>query len=95
LPAVDQIADCDAALKQLRADTRLGVVTRSEKGCVVTSKDGIVAVPAFPIKKLVDTTGAGDQFAAVAQSGRAEADLAMSVDAGGPKVACRPADRRD
>ena len=29
-----------------------------------SSKDGVVAVPAFPIEKLVDTTGAGDLFAA-------------------------------
>ncbi|MET0719765.1 MAG: adenosine kinase [Tardiphaga sp.] len=56
--------DYDAALAQLRNDTRLGVVTRSEKGCVVASKDGVVAVPAFPIDRLVDTTGAGDLFAA-------------------------------
>jgi sugar/nucleoside kinase (ribokinase family) len=56
--------DYDAALKQLRNDVKLGVVTRSEKGCVVASKDGVIAVPAFPIDKLVDTTGAGDLFAA-------------------------------
>jgi adenosine kinase len=59
-----QTPDFDAALKQLRNDTKLGIVTRSEKGCVVASKDGIKAVPAFPIEKLVDTTGAGDLFAA-------------------------------
>jgi sugar/nucleoside kinase (ribokinase family) len=64
LQSLYETADFDTALKQLRADTRLGVVTRSEKGCVVASKDGIVAVPAFPIQKLVDTTGAGDLFAA-------------------------------
>src|SRR5206468_6569087 len=52
------------ALKQLCQDIKLGVVTRSEKGCVVASSDGVVAVPAFPIKELVDTTGAGDLFAA-------------------------------
>jgi sugar/nucleoside kinase (ribokinase family) len=56
--------DYDAALKALRNDVKLGVVTRSEKGCVVASKDNVVAVPAFPIDKLVDTTGAGDLFAA-------------------------------
>lgn len=64
LGSLYQTEDFDAALKQLRADTRLGIVTRSEKGCVVASKDGVVAVPAFPIQKLVDTTGAGDLFAA-------------------------------
>jgi adenosine kinase len=64
LHSLYQTADFDTALKQLRADTTLGVVTRSEKGCVVASKDGVVAAPAFPIKEMVDTTGAGDLFAA-------------------------------
>ena len=64
LHSLYQTSDFDTALKQLQSDTKLGVVTRSEKGCVVASKDGAVAVPAFPIQKLVDTTGAGDLFAA-------------------------------
>jgi sugar/nucleoside kinase (ribokinase family) len=64
LGSLYQTADFDAALTQLRRDIPLGIVTRSEKGCVVASKDGVVAVPAFPISKMVDTTGAGDLFAA-------------------------------
>jgi sugar/nucleoside kinase (ribokinase family) len=64
LHALYQTSDFDTALKQLRDDTKLGVVTRSEKGCVVASKDSVVAAPAFPIGRLVDTTGAGDLFAA-------------------------------
>jgi adenosine kinase len=64
LHSLYQTSDFDTALKQLRSDTKLGVVTRSEKGCVVASKDGVSAVPAFPIQKMVDTTGAGDLFAA-------------------------------
>jgi sugar/nucleoside kinase (ribokinase family) len=64
LHSLYQTADFDTALKQLREDTKLGVVTRSEKGCVVVSKAGIVAAPAYPIEKMVDTTGAGDLFAA-------------------------------
>ena len=64
LHSLYQTSDFDTALKQLRKDTKLGVVTRSEKGCVVASKDGVVAVPAFPIDRMVDTTGAGDLFAA-------------------------------
>jgi adenosine kinase len=64
LHSLYQTSDFDSALKQLRLDAGLGVVTRSEKGCVVASKDGIVEVGAFPVKKLVDTTGAGDLFAA-------------------------------
>jgi sugar/nucleoside kinase (ribokinase family) len=64
LHSLYQTADFDTALKQLRSDARLGVVTRSEKGCVVASKDRVTAVPAFPIDRMVDTTGAGDLFAA-------------------------------
>jgi len=64
LHSLYQTSDFDSALTQLRQDTKLGVVTRSEKGCVVASKDGVVAVPAFPIDRMVDTTGAGDLFAA-------------------------------
>jgi sugar/nucleoside kinase (ribokinase family) len=64
LGSLYQTADFDAALTQLRRDIPLGIVTRSEKGCVVASKDGVTAVPAFPITKVVDTTGAGDLFAA-------------------------------
>jgi sugar/nucleoside kinase (ribokinase family) len=64
LHSLYQTSDFDTALTQMRSDTKLGVVTRSEKGCVVASKDGVVAVPAFPIDRIVDTTGAGDLFAA-------------------------------
>jgi sugar/nucleoside kinase (ribokinase family) len=64
LHSLYQTADFDTALTQLRSDVKLGVVTRSEKGCVVASTDGVSAVPAFPIEKMVDTTGAGDLFAA-------------------------------
>jgi sugar/nucleoside kinase (ribokinase family) len=64
LHSLYQTSDFDSALKQLRVEVNLGVVTRSEKGCIVVSKDNVTAVPAFPIDKMVDTTGAGDLFAA-------------------------------
>jgi sugar/nucleoside kinase (ribokinase family) len=64
LHSLYQTSDFDTALKQLRDDAKLCVVTRSEKGCVVASKDGVIAVPAAPIESIVDTTGAGDLFAA-------------------------------
>src|SRR6267378_5977109 len=44
LHSLYQTSDFETALKQLRSDTKLGVVTRSEKGCVVASKDGVTAV---------------------------------------------------
>jgi adenosine kinase len=64
LRSLYQTSDYDGALGQLRQDAKLGVVTRSEKGCVVASREGVVAVPAFPVESIVDTTGAGDLFAA-------------------------------
>jgi sugar/nucleoside kinase (ribokinase family) len=64
LHSLYQTSDFDTALKQLARDVKLGVVTRSEKGCVVAAGDAITAVPAFRVDRLVDTTGAGDLFAA-------------------------------
>src|SRR5258707_2506390 len=42
LHSLYQTSDFEGALKQLRADAGLGIVTRSEKGCVLASKDRIV-----------------------------------------------------
>jgi adenosine kinase len=64
LQSLYQVSDFDAAVKALRADASLAAVTRSEKGCVVVSKDGVEAIPAAPIERMVDATGAGDLFAA-------------------------------
>ena len=64
LKSLYETADFDTAVAALRKDAKLAAVTRSEKGCVVVSRDKVEAVPAAPIAKLVDTTGAGDLFAA-------------------------------
>jgi sugar/nucleoside kinase (ribokinase family) len=64
LTSLYQTEDFDKALAQLRSDATLAVVTRSEKGCVVVAKDKVTPVPASPVRQVVDTTGAGDLFAA-------------------------------
>jgi len=64
LRSLYQTSDFDAAIAALRADIDVAVVTRSEKGCLVIGPDGTEAVPAFPVERVVDTTGAGDLFAA-------------------------------
>ena len=64
LRSLYETADFDTGVKALQKDAKLAVVTRSEKGCVVASKEGVLAVPAFTVEKIVDTTGAGDLFAA-------------------------------
>ena len=42
----------------------VAVLTRSEKGAVIVSGGNTIKVPASPVAKVIDTTGAGDQFAA-------------------------------
>ncbi|MBI1980382.1 MAG: adenosine kinase [Methylocystis sp.] len=65
LHALYETGDFDTALAALRAEHGLlGVVTRSEKGCVVANGASAVVAPAFPVDEVVDTTGAGDLFAA-------------------------------
>lgn len=55
--------DLETAIIALRSDVRLAIVTRSEKGALALEGQERVEIPAFPIERLVDTTGAGDLFA--------------------------------
>ena len=54
----------DEALRAIAQENVLAVVTRSELGAVVLDGKNTCSVPAFPIATLVDSTGAGDLFAA-------------------------------
>lgn len=56
--------DFDAAVKKLQGLCEVALVTRSEKGAVVVTKDKMQIVAGERVEKLVDTTGAGDLFAA-------------------------------
>lgn len=56
--------DFEAALTKLRPLVETAAVTRSEKGSVVVRGDERVEVGAYPVVKVIDTTGAGDQYAA-------------------------------
>lgn len=64
LRSLYETADFDTAVSALRNDAPFAAVTRSEKGCIVVTPEKIETIPAFPISRLVDTTGAGDLFAA-------------------------------
>mgnify|MGYP003336305348 CR=1 FL=1 len=59
-----QVDSFEAALAAARAENKICALTRSEKGSVVVTKSGVESVPAAPIDRLVDATGAGDLFAA-------------------------------
>lgn len=56
--------DFEAGLAQLAPKLPVLVVTRSEQGAVAVSGSKRADVPAEPIDRVVDTTGAGDLFAA-------------------------------
>ncbi|MEJ2376643.1 MAG: adenosine kinase [Pseudolabrys sp.] len=64
LHSLYETADFDTAARALQADARLAVVTRSAKGCLVISSEGMEAVNAVPVEQVEDVTGAGDLFAA-------------------------------
>ena len=54
----------DSALAATRGLVEVAALTRSEKGSVVLSGSGVARVPAEPVDRVVDTTGAGDLYAA-------------------------------
>ncbi len=59
-----QTSSFEAALDAIRQDCRIAAVTRSEKGSVIVRGEETAWVEAIPIRELVDTTGAGDLYAA-------------------------------
>lgn len=59
-----QVDSFDAALQHVRGQCKVAALTRSEKGSVVVNGDEIHIVDAIPGVKVVDTTGAGDAYAA-------------------------------
>ena len=57
----DRFEDALEAVKRLG---KTAALTRSEKGAVIVSGGEVVEVPAAPVARVVDTTGAGDLYAA-------------------------------
>jgi sugar/nucleoside kinase (ribokinase family) len=64
LKSLTQTDSFDEAADSIAGRAELVVATRSEKGSVVITKDERTPVPAASVQKVVDTTGAGDLFAA-------------------------------
>lgn len=64
LQALFETDDFDQAVSEVRKLTEIAAVTRSAKGSVVISKDQVHEIAAAPVDKVVDTTGAGDLYAA-------------------------------
>lgn len=64
LCALYETDDIDGAIASVREHCPLSVVTLGEQGAVIVTADEEIRVPAEPVAVLLDTTGAGDQFAA-------------------------------
>lgn len=72
--ALAQVDDCDAAIAAIAPLVPLLVVTRGEHGAIAV-RDGVrTSVAAEPVATVVDTTGAGDLFAAGFLSGLVRGD---------------------
>ncbi|WHU02658.1 adenosine kinase [Sphingomonas sp. NIBR02145] len=72
LLALCQHEEFEAAVQHIHGKVPVLVVTRSENGAMALVGEERVEVPAEPIAKLVDTTGAGDSFAAGFLHGQAQ-----------------------
>ena len=57
------------AERLLEMGVKTAVIKCGEKGCVLGDETGIYLVPAVPVQKCVDTTGAGDAFCAGVSAG--------------------------
>jgi sugar/nucleoside kinase (ribokinase family) len=72
LLALCEHEDFESAVAHIHGKVPVLVVTRSEKGAMALVGAERVEVPAEPIEKVVDTTGAGDLFAAGFLHGQAK-----------------------
>lgn len=59
-----EVDSFDRALEMTRGHCEIAALTRSAKGSVILNHDQAHEVPAAPVGKVVDTTGAGDLYAA-------------------------------
>lgn len=83
-----QVDDFDEALQRVRGHCEIAALTRSEKGSVVVSGDEVHVIDAVKVDKVVDTTGAGDAYAAGFLFGYTQGhDLAMCGRLGGVAAA--------
>jgi sugar/nucleoside kinase (ribokinase family) len=57
-------SDLESALSELRVKVPTLVITRGPEGAIAIEGDARISIPAAPVGEVVDTTGAGDLFAA-------------------------------
>jgi sugar/nucleoside kinase (ribokinase family) len=62
--ALFQVEDFDGVVAGAKKWGGIVALTRSAKGCVIVEETMTHEIPAAPVSRVIDTTGAGDQFAA-------------------------------
>ncbi|MGE0724297.1 MAG: adenosine kinase [Alphaproteobacteria bacterium] len=62
--SLTETADFDSALQAIRPIVRTAALTRSAKGSVIVAGPEVHVIDAAPVWQVVDTTGAGDLYAA-------------------------------
>ena len=59
-----EVEDFDSALQHVRGHCDVAALTRGEKGAVIVAGEEVHVIDAAPVERVVDTTGAGDLYAA-------------------------------
>lgn len=63
LKALYQTDDLGEAVQQIAKDAEIAAITLGEDGAMAIANGEVITVPAFPVQKVDDLTGAGDLFA--------------------------------
>ncbi len=64
LVSLYEVPTLDDAIARVQLDCQLAVITVGDRGSLVVTPDGVLHAPAEPVDRVLDTTGAGDLFAA-------------------------------
>lgn len=59
-----QTENLDDALKRVEKECAISAITRSEKGSIIINSGRTYKIDAEPVEKVIDSTGAGDAYAA-------------------------------
>ena len=59
-----EVQDFDVATDEIRGHCAIAALTRGAEGATIVTAESCIAIAATPVERVIDTTGAGDLFAA-------------------------------
>ena len=62
--AMFEVSDIEDSINYLKKTKMISAITRAEKGSVIIGNNDVIRINAIPTPKVIDTTGAGDLYAA-------------------------------